>query len=516
MGGERDRTGFGKLDLILLILLAAAKFLVHFAVNAAGAYGFFRDEFYYIACSERLAFGYVDHPPLSILLLKISRLVLGDSLTAIRVLPAAAGALTVFLTGLIAKELGGGRFARLFAALCVILAPLHLGLNSYFSMNSFDILIWTLAAYLIILWIQGRNPVWWMWLGVVLGMGLQNKISVLWLGFGLAAGLLLTENRRFILTRGPWLAAGIAGLIFLPYILWQVPNGWPTLRFMAGATGSKMLEVSFLQYVGTQVVEMNPVLLPVWFSGLVWYLFAREGRPYRMLGLIYLSVLALLVLSGNARSFYLAAAYPMLFASGALVLERVSAGPLTLYKRGALLGITLAGGIAIAPMALPVMPVEKYISYSKALGVAPKTEERIDVGALPQFFADMHGWEEIVASVAEVYRSLDVDDQDKWAVFVPNYGVAGAIDFLGRQYNLPAAISGHNNYWLWGPGDPPPENLIILGGRLDEYDECCQVYQAGTTDCTYCMPYEDNVPIFVCRNLRVDPLKVWPGLRNFQ
>jgi 4-amino-4-deoxy-L-arabinose transferase-like glycosyltransferase len=332
MNSDINRPDSERRNLILLIFLAAAKFLIHFAINITGAYGFFRDEFYYIACSEHLAFGYVDHPPLSIYLLKISRVIFGDSLVAIRFLPALAGALTVFLTGMIVKELGGKRFAMLFAALCVLLAPLHLGINSIFSMNSFDILIWTAATYILVKLVNRRDPRMWLWLGVILGLGLQNKISVLWLGFGLTVGLLLTENRRSYLTRGPWLAAGIALLIFLPHIIWQALNGWPTLEFMAGATG-KMLEVSFLDYLGGQIMEMHPLLFPVWVTGLVWYLFAGRGKQYRVLGIIYVSIFALLVISGSARSSYLAPAYPMLFASGALVLERISTAPLMKYAR---------------------------------------------------------------------------------------------------------------------------------------------------------------------------------------
>jgi len=509
------RPDFERRDLILLISLTAVKFLIHCGVNITGAYGFFRDEFYYIACSDHLAFGYVDHPPLSILLLKVSRFILGDSLVAIRFLPALAGALTVLLTGLIVKELGGRRFARLFAALCVLLAPLHLAMNSFFSMNSFDILIWTAAAYVLILWINRRNPRMWLWLGVLLGFGLQNKISVLWLGFGMAAGLLLTKNRRFFLTRGPWLAAGIALLIFLPHIIWQMSNGWPTLEFMAGAAG-KMLKVSFPEFLGSQIMDMHPLLFPVWLAGLVWYLFASQGKPYRALGIIYVSVSALLVISAGARSSYLAPAYPMLFASGALVLERVSGTPLMKYARGIVVAVILTGGVAIAPLALPVLPVEKHIDYSAALGNTPTTEEKLEVGVLSQFFADMHGWEEIVATVAGVYEDVKSGNQGKWAVFAGNYGVAGAIDFLGKEYNLPPAISGHNNYWLWGPSDPPPENLIIIGGRLEDYFVCREAWQAGVTDCTYCMPYENNNPVFVCGGLRDDPIMIWPEVKHFE
>lgn len=501
--------------LFLVISLAAAKFLIHIGINLTGAYGFFRDEFYYIACSDHLAFGYVDQPPLSILLLKFSRFLFGDSLVAIRLFPALAGALTVFLTGRIVKEMGGGRFAQLFAALCVLLAPLHLALGSFYSMNSLDVLIWTMAAWILVMWINRRDPILWPWLGIVLGFGLQNKISVLWLGFAIAVGFLLTENRRYLLTHGPWLSAGIAVLIFIPHVVWQALNGWPTLEFMSGAAG-KMVEVTFLRYLGSQILEMNPFLFPVWFTGLVWYLFAKKGKQYRMLGIMYVAVFALLVISGKVRTYYLAATYPMLFASGALLSEKVSGTGFLRWVRIAFIVLVLQVSIVTAPMALPVLPVQKYIKYSEALGIKPKTDEKHQTDALPQFFADMHGWEEIVGSVAGVYEDVRSADKSRWAVFTGNYGVAGAVDFIGRKYDLPPAISGHNNYWLWGPGDPPPENLIIVGVPFENDGLCQEAWQAGTTDCTYCMPYEDDNPIFVCKGLLADPDRIWPEVKHFE
>ena len=518
---KKNSTGWdrGKQTLILLLSLATAKLLIHVGINYAGAYGYFRDEFYYIACSDHLAFGYVDQPPLSILLLKISRFFFGDSLVAIRLFPALAGALTVLITGRIAKELGGGRFAQLFSALCVFLAPLHLALGSFYSMNSLDLLAWTLASWILVMWINKRDQRLWLWLGVVLGLGLQNKISVLWLGFSMAVGLLLTENRRTLLKPWPWLSAGIASLIFMPHIIWQVASGWPTYEFMSGAAG-KIVEVTFLRYLGSQILEMNPLLFPVWFTGLVWYLFAARGKPYRMLGIIYVVVFALLVISGNVRTYYLAPAYPVLFASGALVIEKVSDTGLLRWARVAFVVVVVQTGIVAAPLAVPLLPVEKLIEYSIALGMKPKTDETHKTGPLSQFFADMHGWEEIVHSVAGVYwkvrRNVDSDSSRRWAVFTGNYGVAGALDFLGKEYGLPPAISGHNNYWLWGPGKPPPENLIITGVPFENKGLCQEAWQAGTTDCTYCMPYEDNNPIFVCMGLRVDPDKFWPEVKHFE
>jgi len=331
-------------------------------------------------------------------------------------------------------------------------------------------------------------------------------------------GLLATENRPTLRTRWPWLAAGIASFIFLPHIIWQILNGWPTLEFMSGAAG-KMAEVTFLRYLGSQILEMNPFLFPVWFAGLVWYLFAPKGKQYRMLGIIYVVVFALLVISGNVRTYYLAPAYPMLFASGALLLEKVSGTGLLRWARWAFVVLVLQAGIITAPMATPLLPVDKFIEYAAALGMKPKTEEHHRTGQLPQFFADMHGWEEIVASVAKVHENVREDvgseGSGRWAVYAGDYGVAGAVNFLGGKYNLPPAISGHNNYWLWGSGDQPHENLIIVGVPFENNGLCGQTWQAGTTACTWCMPYEDNNPIFVCKALQVDPEIIWPEVKHF-
>jgi hypothetical protein len=282
-----------------------------------------------------------------------------------------------------------------------------------------------------------------------------------------------------------------------------------------------MLEVSPLAYLSGQIMGMHPLLFPVWLTGLAWYLFSKQKNQFRILGIIYVSVFALLIIAGNAKSSYLAPAYPMLFASGALVMERLSGTSLKKYVRGTVVALILAGGIAIAPLALPILPVEKYIDYAAALGNEPSTEERHKISALPQFFADMHGWEEIVATVAKVYEDVqyeDVQPEDstRWAVLAFNYGNAGAIDILGKEYDLPAAISGHNNYWLWGPGDPPPENLIILGGRVEDFDMCGEAWQADTIQCDYCMPYENNRPVIVCKDIQIDLVETWSEFKHYQ
>jgi hypothetical protein len=508
---ESSKRGFPALAALLGLPLA--KCLLH--IIFAPGYGYFRDEFYYFTCTDHLAWGYVDHPPLSVLLLWIVRLTLGDSLLAIRLLPAIAGALTVLLTGLIASELGGGRLAQTLAMLCTLIAPEYLSIDGVYSMNPFDVLIWTLSAYVLVRVLKEDHLGWWLALGVVLGLGLLNKISVLWLGFGLAAGLVLA--RRELLRRpGPWMAAGVAALLFLPHVLWQIREGWPTLEFIRNATGEKMAAIGPVDFTLSQVLNQHPLTFPVWLAGLVFLLSTRAGRSFRPLGIIYVAVFLLLIVNQKSRTGYLAPAYSFLFAAGSVAIGRVIEERRWRVVSIAVLTALVIGGLLTAPLALPILPVESYIAYAQALGEKPSTEEKKEVGALPQFFADMKGWEEMVGVVARIYRSLPAEEQAKVGIFTSNYGEAGAIDLLGRPYGLPRALSGHNNYWLWGPRGYSGELMIMLTpsrARLEERFESVQ--QVGTIECGHCMPYENHRPVFLCRRSRVPLPELWPRLKHY-
>ncbi|MFQ5599799.1 MAG: ArnT family glycosyltransferase [Candidatus Krumholzibacteriia bacterium] len=504
----------------LLLGFAAVKLLLH--VLTSSGYGWFRDELYYIACSDRLAFGYVDQPPFSLVLLRAARLFLGDSLLAVRLLPALAGAVTVLLVGLMARRLGGGRFAQALAMTSALVAPLYLGLDHFFSMNAFDMVLWALAACLLIdilgraNAVDGPNARLWIALGLILGIGLQNKISVLWLGFGIAAGLLLTSRRRLLVSRWPWLAGAVAVALFVPHVLWQVQNDWPTLEFMRNATGEKMARTSPLQFLMGQVVAMHPLNLPVWLAGLVFFLAHDRGRRFRPLGWTFVAILILLALSATSRASYLAPAYTWLFAGGGVVAERLLARLGWRWLQPVSLVLLLAGGTLTLPLAVPVLPVRSYVAYARALGFEPSTEEKKEVAELPQFYADMHGWEEIVATAASVYRSLLPDEQREACFFVPNYGDAGAIDLLGRRYGLPPALSGHNNYGLWGPRGCTGEVMIVLGGTAEDLLESFEeVERAATIQCGFCMPYENDRPVWIGRRFRGSLQEAWQDLRHY-
>jgi hypothetical protein len=498
--------------LVIPLAFAAVKLLLH--ALAAANWGYFRDELYYIACSRHLAWGYVDHPPLSIALLAIQRAVLGDSLLALRTLPALAGAGTVLLAGLLARALGGGRFAQAVACLCALLPPVYLAVDHFFSMNAFDTFLWALAALMLLRALDGGRPSAWVGFGVVLGLGLLNKWSMMWFGGGAALALLLTHHRRQLATPWPWVAAALAGLFLTPNLVWQAQNGWPTLEFMRNATQGKMVHTGIVEFWAQQLVIMGPATLPVWLLGLGGLLASRERRP---LGIVFVAVAGFLMLGGSSRPNYLAVAYPPLFAAGAVFIERAASA----RRRGWLRPVTFAElalvGLPLVPVGLPLLPVGRQVAYMRALGVSIRSQEHTSEGPLPQVFADMFGWEEMVRRVARVYHALPAEERAKCGIFAHNYGQAGAIDFFGPRYGLPPAISPHNNYWLWDRRGATGEVLIIVGGsQRDRHEDFRSATLADTTSCAYCMPYENGCPIFVCRGLDRPLSTRWREIRNYQ
>lgn len=500
----------------ILVLLSLFKFLLHFIVNANGAYGFFRDEFYYIACSNHLAWGYVDQPPFSILMLKISRFFLGDSLIAIRFLPAVLGALTVFITGKITKEMGGGIFSRAAAAVCVIIAPVYLAMNSYYSMNSFDIFFWALSFYVLILIIKNNKKKFWYLLGVIIGLGLMNKISILWLGAGLFTGLIFTSHRRLLLTKEPWIAFVIAGLIFLPHIIWQINNNYPTLEFMQNALHDKYVLQSPVDFFKSMVLMANPVTFPIWILGLYYLVFNKSIKSFRLLGIIFLAVLLILLVNPSSKASYLSAAFPVLFSGGCLYIEKLLEKKKIFWPKPVVI-VLLSLSIWVAPLVMPILPVEKYIKFARAVGMKPSTSEKKELGELPQFFADMFGWQQMTETIKNVYDKLSTEEKKQCVIFCGNYGEAGAINFYGQKDDLAPAVSGHNNFYLWGPVRKNASVVIVLGSRKQSLDKIFQeVIPADTLRLKYAMPYENNQPVWICKHPYDSLNKIWATTKHYE
>ena len=378
-----------KSENALLAYLAIAKLLVHLLTN--GNYGYFRDEFYYIAASERLDLGYLEFPPFVAFVTAFSRLMLGDSPVALRLFPSLAGALVVVLSGLMARSLGGGRFAQGLAALATLVAPSFIVMGTFLSMDAFDQLFWVSAAYVLLLILKRDQPSLWLLFGLIAGLGLLTKLSMLSFGFGVFVALLLTQSRRHLLTPWPWLGGAIGIAFLLPYVFWQIEHGWPTLEFWENY-GGKVDPASPLEFLVEQIVTMHPLTLPIWIMGLYYYLFSSAGRPYRSLGWIYVVLFVLFVIQ-NAKFYFLAPAYPMLFAAGALTIERFVQRRGWGWIRPAYAATLVVGGMVVAPLvAVPALPVETLAKITGGAGGDAGVEvETREVGELPQQFADRFG-----------------------------------------------------------------------------------------------------------------------------
>ena len=498
----------------VLVYLALAKVLLH--LLTAGNYGYFRDELYYVAAGEHLDLGYVDYPPFVALVASLTRELFGDSLVALHVFPALAGAAVVVLAGLMARELGGGRFAQGLAALATFIAPNMLVFGTWLSMDAFDQLFWVGGTYTLILILVRDRPRLWLAFGLIAGLGLLTKLTMLYFGLAVFVALLLTPARRQLLTPWPWLGGALALGFLSPYVIWQFVNGWPTLGFWSNY-GAKVDPSSPFEFLLEQIVTMQPPTLPLWIAGLYFYLFARDGRPVRVLGWVYVVLFALFLIQ-NARFYFLAPAYPMLFAAGALMAERLLRRRNWGWIKPAYVVILAVSGIVVAPLTVvPVLPVETLARITGAVGGDAGVQiETREVALLPQNFADRFGWRKMTATVAEVYDDLPADQQDKACILTGNYGEAGAIDFFGPAHGLPNAISGHNSYYLWGPGDCTGEVVISVGVPLDLLqEEFGSVERKATVRCGYCMPDENGLPVYVNKEPRMPLKEAWPKFKHY-
>ena len=497
--------------LSIAFLFASIKILLYIIVGAN--YGYFRDELYFLACADHLAWGYPDHAPLSVFLTWAGREVLGDSLYAIHLLPTLAGALKVILTGLIVRELGGRHLAMLLACLCVLVAPVYLGIDLLLSMNAYEPVFW-MGCVLSYIWAVKRDdPRYWLMFGAFAGLGMMNKHSIVFFGFAMVAGILLTRARKAFASKYFWLGGALAFLLFLPNLIWQIQNGWPTLELLRNVqeTGKNVV-LSPGEFVWQQVFILLPLTAPVWLGG-IWYLmFDRKGRRFRTLGIAYLVTLVLMI-GLKAKNYYLVPVYPMLFAAGGVfwanMAERFRFGRRAVVIYSVVLVLT---GLVFLPVAVPILPVEKFIAYQDALGIAPPKTEVGHSGALPQLFGDRFGWEEMTAETAEVFHSLSPEERERAAIFTSNYGEAGAIDHFGPKYGLPRAISGHQSYYMWGPGG----SVVIMLGYDRKFAEmyCRNVEKHGWVEHPYAMA-EERFNILVCRGLQTPLPELWPELKHW-
>jgi 4-amino-4-deoxy-L-arabinose transferase-like glycosyltransferase len=491
-------------DLQLLILLAAIRFVIHLLAN--DQYGFHRDALAFLDNGRQLSWGYVEYPPLTPFIGRIGLELFGLSLVGIKSLAALAQCTAMVLAGLMAKELGGGRKAQLVTAVAVAIAPMSLLMATLFQYISFDYLWWVLIAYLMIRLLKSDDPRWWLGIGAVIGVGMMTKYTIIYLAAGLVAAVLLTKSHRHL--KSPWLwgGAALSLLIFLPNLLWQVQHDFISLEFLSAIHERDVAIGRSEGYFSQQLyVNANPLLIFLWIIGLYYYFFHKDGVRYRALGWLYLVPLLLFWLS-DGRFYYLAPAYPMLIAAGAVAgeqwLARVSENGRRLAY-GLLAVLTVAGAAVGAVLMMPIAPVNS--------GLWDFTSDIHDN------FAEQIGWEELAGNVAGIYHEA-LPNNPSLGILTGNYGEAAAINLFGEAYDLPPVISPINSYWLRGYGSAP-QAVIVVGFDRETVDrlfaDCEIVGQNGNSLGVENEESRFHQEIFLCTRPLFFWEAVWPQLQSF-
>jgi 4-amino-4-deoxy-L-arabinose transferase-like glycosyltransferase len=502
-----------------LLALAAISFVGHMLV--AGNYGYFRDELYYLVDGRHLQLGYVDQPLLMGLLSALMNALAGDNLIAIHIIPALCAASIVFVTGLIARELGGGRFAQVLAAIAALFALVFMATGSIFSMDVIDELCWAVGTLILVRLLKRDEPRLWLLFGLVAGISLTAKLTMLFFGFSLTIALLLVPERRYFRTRWIWLGGAIAFAFLLPYILWNALNGFPTWQFWHHYGGVGNSPLGFFTF---QFLLLNPLAVPLAVAGVIFY-FRQENRRYRVLGWTFVILFAILAL-GTFKPYFLPPIYPLLFAPGAISFEQFfQRRPRVAWLGPAYAGALAFVGLLLAPLAMPILPPAAFVShYSFLTGAGNGGAGQQSAGAFPQYLGDRFGWDTMMKTVARVYSNLPRDEQAHACVFTINYGEASALVLLGTHDSLPPVISAHNNYYLWGPGRCDGSVIIVVGLHAD-YQEAQiltqqyyrHVAQAATITCQYCMSVENDIPVLVFTQPKFSSFAhdVWPRLKHY-
>src|SRR5579863_2976196 len=514
--GRQEQHSFLADGMLILLIIALAKLVFHIYFN--NRYGYFRDEFDYMSCGDHLAWGFVDQPPLIPFLVRMCRVVLGDSLRSIRFIPALASSLLVVQTAVLARELGGKRFALLLSAVAVLIAPQYLSNGSLLTTNCLEPNLWMGCAYFAILAIKRNDPRYWLWFGVIAGLGLEEKYTIALFGFGIVIGLLLTEQRRVFVSKWIWLGGAAALVIFLPNLLWNMHYHWPFFQLMHNirAEGRDVV-LGPGEYFSQQMILTHPLAAPIWLTGLAAFFFSARLKPYRLLGWSYLVCYSVFfVLHG--KNYYLAPIYPVLLAAGAVVIEGAVDRPRRTWLKPAIVVLLLASGAHLLPVTVPVLSPDGFIAYMKYLPMKlPVMEHSHARAVLPQWYSDQFGWEEIVAETAVAWNRIPEAERKDCGIFAQDYGQAGAIDFLGRRYGLPRSLSGHQTWFLWGPRAYSGNCMIVLDDRKERLEELWEhvEYVGESADNPYAL--EKRIDVYICRGSKFGTLaQLWPQVKRWR
>ncbi|MGC2546529.1 MAG: glycosyltransferase family 39 protein [Silvibacterium sp.] len=510
---EAGSAALPRLEWGAVIALCAAKLLLHLFTSVQ-RYGYFRDELYYLDLARHLAWGYVDCAPLVAIYARIA-LMMGGSLAALRIIPALAGTALVALSILIARELGGGRYAQWLTGLMVLMCPGLLVIDNFLSMNAFEPLFWMGCAWMMARFLRTGDSRLWIWFGVLAGLGLENKHSMAFFGVAVVVALLLTKHRREFLK--PWIWLGVTAMLvlFAPNLIWQIRHHFPTLEDLENVKRThKNVILGPLAFVGRQILDIHPILFPVWVTGLVWTLWSRR---WRLLGLTFAVLFVLMELT-HGKEYYLFPIYPMMLAAGAVAIAGWLAGlsrPVMAASLRVGIVVVIAAAMAVfLPIGTWMLSPQHYISYTRAIGFMPKQMETQQRAPLPQPMADQFGWREMVSQIAGIYDSLSPEERAETGIIAGNYGEAGAVDEFGPRYGLPTAISGHQNHWYWGPPRERYKNFIVIQWSEQDVKDNCDSYRGFPHESEFGMD-EENTPIYLCVGAKFDVVKDWPEFKHW-
>lgn len=501
----------------IIFYLVFAKIIFHLLHPE---YGYFRDELYYLAISDRLDLANLDILPLTPVFLKSITAVLGNSIKSVHFTSALCGALSLLFACLITKKLGGKRYAIMLTGLCIFFSG-FLPFGALFTYDSLDFLIQVVAIYLLVRIMKEDNQKLWLLFGLVLGIGLLNKISILAFGLATFISFWLVPQRVYFKRKWIWLGGLIALLFLIPFLIWQSQHNWYYLDFASDYAGNVAYAASFPEFLWNQILPNNIWGLPVWLTGLILLLFSAKWKNFRFYGYMYVILFFLFFFLG-LKFYFLLPLYSILFAVGSIKIEEflntvdMAKKRLKSVRRAIPIAYVVLS-LPLLPLLVPILPIEIFVEYASIFGVnAGVRTEASEYNQLPHHVADRFGWAEMVDQVAGVYKKIDSESQEKTGILTQSYGQAAALQVLGKKYNLPQPISPYGWYYFetLRTHDFQKQYVSIGFARDDLRQIFGEISLQGIFTHPYCLPQENNNPIYLCLNPKYDLRSYWIVFRN--
>ena len=501
-----------------LFILSALNFIIIYASTFVKGYGYFIDEFYYIACANNPAAGYVDHPPLAPLILTVFKFFFGESMYAIRIVPALASSVTAFMLGIIAKEMDGNKTAQAIASFCIIFSPGFAAFAAFYSMNAFEPMLAAIAIYYLIKMFNENSPVYWLKIGIVFGLLLLNKHTSIVFIIVMIISLLFTKNRKYLFSKYFIYCVTISSLFLIPNIIWQIKHDFPSLEFYLTNLEIKNVRIPVSDYLTLITFVYNPYTMIILIMGAGFLILKKQNSEYKVFGILFLLIFIFFFINRTGRidriSFSLLGVIP----AGAIfvnqLLEKMKHK--WIYYAGGILMIS--SFIMIIPLLMPFLNYEYSAKLTNFYGLNTEVEAG-KKPLIPQLLADRIGWQEKADMVGQVYLSLPETEREKTIIAADNYGNAGALELYGKKYGFKNVVSGHNNYYIWS-SERLEGDIILQLTDNDSYEGLIKAYEIVDStnvifDNEYCSPNERNLTVFICRKPRHSKQELLEGGKYF-